>query len=244
MKKKNISKLNSCLIITTVISLITLIIMTVLYINSENKESETKLETYYQNKCYSYEIQNKNLSKGQIVFIGDSITDGYHLDDYYVDLDFATYNRGISGDITTGLKARLKVSVFDITPSKVVIMIGVNDILRGGNVDDITNRYDSILASIYEELPEVEIYILSVLPQNEEVVKKVKVEVTQTMSKTKELNENLESLAIKYDTTYIDLFTHFLDETGYLNSDYTYDGLHLNSEGYTLWTSILKDYLK
>ena len=40
---------------------------------------------YYNQKCEAYRMENAYLSKGQIVFIGDSITDLYHLDDYYAD---------------------------------------------------------------------------------------------------------------------------------------------------------------
>ena len=77
-------------------------------VNSDDK-------SYYQKKCDSYAVQNTNLSKGQIIFIGDSITDLYPLDDYYADLNLVTYNRGIGGDTTQGVLERLKVSFCSVS---------------------------------------------------------------------------------------------------------------------------------
>ena len=44
-------------------------------------------KSYYDKKCEAYFLENQNYAKGQIVFIGDSITDLYVLDDYYLDYD-------------------------------------------------------------------------------------------------------------------------------------------------------------
>ena len=62
------------------------------------------------------------------MFVGDSITDLYVLDDHYADLPQAVYNRGIGGDTTAGVLARLQVSVLDLQPDVVVLMIGTNDL--------------------------------------------------------------------------------------------------------------------
>ena len=92
------------------------------------KPTNTSDLSYYEKKCNVYEIENANFSHGQIVFIGDSITDGCALNDYYKNLPLAVYNRGIGGDTTSGVLERLKLSLFDIKPSKIVMLIGINDI--------------------------------------------------------------------------------------------------------------------
>ena len=47
-----------------------------------NKNKQV-VSDYYNKKCAAFEMQNYNSAIGQIVFIGDSITDGYVLDNYY-----------------------------------------------------------------------------------------------------------------------------------------------------------------
>ena len=60
------------------------------------KGNDNAMQEYYNNKCQTFEMENANFSRGQIVFIGDSITDGCALDDYYGGLSLATYNRIIN----------------------------------------------------------------------------------------------------------------------------------------------------
>ena len=103
--------------------------------------------SYYENKCLAFSLENANYSKGQIIFIGDSITDGYPLDSYYGDLNLKTYNRGIGGDRTSGVYRRLKVSLYDLKPTKVILMIGINDINSGETNDEIIANYSQITKS-------------------------------------------------------------------------------------------------
>ena len=71
----------------------------------------------YDEKVLAFEKENVNLEKGQIVFVGDSITAKYNLDYHYPRCSLETYNRGISGDTTDWLLTRMQSSVFDISPS-------------------------------------------------------------------------------------------------------------------------------
>ena len=125
MKKFNVFYVILPVLVAVIIILAS--ILGVYVMKDKNKKSE-----YWQLKYDSFVVQNANLSKGQIVFVGDSITDFYPLDDYYADLNLATYNRGIGGDTTGGLLDRMKVSLYDLAPSKIVLMIGINDIFGGG----------------------------------------------------------------------------------------------------------------
>jgi lysophospholipase L1-like esterase len=57
------------------------------------------------------------------------------------------------------------------------------------------------------------------------------------------LNIEIEKLCNEMQVTYIDLYSSFIDETGYLNPAYTNDNLHLLGEGYLLWREIIKSYV-
>ena len=157
--KKKLSKLNIIFIVVISVLVVAVTTLTILLCYKEEL-------SYYDMKCESFEVPNANLSKGQIIFIGDSITDLYPLDDYYADLDLAVYNRGIGGDTTVGVKNRLDLSLFDLAPSKIVLMIGTNDINGLRSVNDILVTYEEIVATIYEKLHNIELYIMLVIPQN------------------------------------------------------------------------------
>lgn len=208
------------------------------------KKENDPLKAYYNNKCSSYATQNVNLAKGQIVFVGDSITDLCPLDDYYADLDLACYNRGIGGDTTDGVLRRLKVSIFDIKPSKIVLMIGTNDVDGGKNNAYIVANYRKILDEIKENQPKVELFFMSVIPQNKDFENASGLNVTENNRQIVELNSEIAKLCDEYGYTYINIYNSLLGEDGYLDKKYSDDGLHLNANGFVVWSNALKPLLE
>lgn len=209
---------------------------------TEKEDKRTDSQKYYDNKCQSYITQNVNLAKGQIVFIGDSITDLYILDDHYADLPLACYNRGIGGDTTEGVLRRLKISVFDIKPSKIVLMIGTNDINGGSSENKILETYAKIIDKIYAELPDVELYCVSIIPQNSDIESYSSVKLSKSTAKILSINPNIRLLAEEKGATYVDLFPLLADENNHLIKEYSNDGLHLNEKGLSVWTKLMKSY--
>ena len=108
---------------------------------SDKEDVKEIFERYYNEKLLAYEEENRLYEKGQVdvVFLGDSLTDGYDLKKFYP--DYLTLNRGISGDTTVGLEKRLDVSAYDVQPKVVVMLIGAN------NMDQMLDNYESILRS-------------------------------------------------------------------------------------------------
>lgn len=210
---------------------------------SESEDDRNAMEIYYDNKCESYGVQNVNLSKGQIVFIGDSITDLYILDDHYADLPLASYNRGIGGDTTSGVLRRLKVSIFDISPSVVVLMIGTNDINGGVDEAKILSNYEQIIDEIYSALPDVELYCMSIIPQNDDIETYSSIRISDTTPRILSANSKIRQLAESRGATYLDLFSLLADAENHLIKEYSDDGLHLNPTGLAVWTELLKPYL-
>ena len=93
----------------------------------EKKQTAQAIAQYRENKQQQYIAENEQYDDYEVdvAFIGDSLTDGYDLQKYYP--QFITANRGIGGDTTFDLEGRLQVSVYDLKPKVVVMLIGANN---------------------------------------------------------------------------------------------------------------------
>lgn len=81
---------------------------------------------------------------------------------------------------------------------------------------------------------------MSILPVSKNIAEKTQI---KSNDRIKNLNYKIEELAIKYNIRYINFFDSFL-ENNYINSLYTFDGLHPNGEGYKIMHNIMRGYLK
>ena len=126
-------------------------------------------------------------------------------------------------------------------PAKIFILVGINDISRGIEVETIVQNMKRIVEKIQNESPKTKIYIQSILPVNPDFGMfkgHMKPELI------KEINQSYQNIAQEYKVNYIDLYSHFLEEeTDKMDKKYTNDGLHLLGEGYLLWREIVKPYL-
>ena len=206
------------------------------------KKNQEVSQDYYDKKVAQFTMENGNFSKGQIVFIGDSITDLYHLDDYYQDLSLRTYNRGIGGDVTGMLLKRIQVSLYDLEPTKVVLMIGINDINGGVSTDTILENYDSILKGIKTKLPSAKVYTMSILPINSDLPSYV--DINKSTERILAINEEIKTMAANYSYKYMDLFSLVKDDKNHLKKEYSLDGIHLSEQGFVTWTNLIKPELE
>jgi lysophospholipase L1-like esterase len=175
-------------------------------------------------------------SNNDIIFLGNSISAGTD----WMELLGKTNarNRGISGDITFGVLGRLD-EVTAGKPSKVFILIGINDISR--NIPDslIVRNYERIIHGIKRFSPSTKIYFQTLLPVNNEFT-----QFKNHYNKDQHIlyvNNALKELGAKQNITVIDLYPHFLNADKKLDQQFTIDGLHLNAAGYKRWAEILKE---
>lgn len=193
----------------------------------ERRKKEQQLELikqYYANKLNAYENENQQYGDYEVdvAFIGDSLTDGYDLESYYP--NYVVSNRGIGGETTFGLEDRLKVSVYDLKPKVVVMLIG------GNNLYDMFDNYDNILVGLKENLPNTKVVLLSLTAMGKSWGYKNEIACLN--------NVKIKIMADKYGFSYVDLFTPLFDvSTNEINSEYTYDGVHFTSKGYEIVTS-------
>lgn len=168
---------------------------------------------------------------GGIVFVGDSITEGFPTDCVFPKDN--VINRGIGGDKVTGVTERIDVSVKDLKPKKIYLMIGINNILwiPDTSIEELAKEYEILVAEIKKVAPNAELNIQSVLPLSGQFANKNDV--------VDKFNELIKKIAKNYSAQYIDLQPALSDSSGLLRSDFTADGLHLNLEGYMAWMSVI-----
>lgn len=190
--------------------------------------------SYYDQKTTQHKLLPR--SSSDIIFLGNSITDIGEWAEIWQDL--RVKNRGISSDITFGVLDRLE-NITEGKPSKIFIMIGINDIARNIPIEVIAKNYREILNQIKSESPQTKIFVQSILPTNADFTDYINHQnkVESILKVNKQLVEICKSMGIEY----IDLWPYFTDETGKLKKEFTNDGLHLTGAGYMEWERILEE---
>lgn len=179
-----------------------------------------------------------------IIFFGDSITEGYRLDKYFPKKNVV--NKGISGNRTTDLVNRIDKDVYEYNPSKTLILIGINDLAMETEKEDILENIQLIINGLQINRKNSEIYVESVYPVNKDLIIEKNTSFAYTLDNVKvmNLNNDLKKMCEENDITYIDVYSKLIDDNNNLKSNYTYDGVHLTDLGYLKITSVLKDYVK
>jgi lysophospholipase L1-like esterase len=171
-----------------------------------------------------------------IVFLGDSLTEAFDLDNYFRRKDLI--NRGISGNTTDHVLYRLE-ELINAKPVKIMLLVGINDLYQGLEPQAIFENITRIIDRLVAGTPATRIYVQSVLPVNElHLASCFNVNV-----KIYELNNLLRVMCKNQDMTYIDLHSEFLNNNGELDVTLTYDGVHLTPKAYRLWYDLVKQYL-
>lgn len=188
--------------------------------------SEWKIQNdpYYKHKVDQFNML-KNSSKLEIMMLGDSITDEGRWSEL---LGYMVENRGISGDTTQGVIDRL----YTISSSvkKAYLMIGVNDIMRNFDFEEIYSNYIKIIESL--KAKNIEVVVQATLYIGEKRKKDFN-------EKIEELNRRLKSYTTKHSIKFIDL-NPILAPNRVLLEKFSQDSLHLNSKAYEIWVNEIK----
>jgi len=177
--------------------------------------------------------------QARVVFMGDSITDGWQQPRYGGFFPGKPYvDRGISGQTTPQMLLRFRRDVVDLQPKAVVILAGTNDI--AGNTGPMTNEeIQGNLASMSElaNAHNIKVVMSSVTPVSEYHVanpRAVPQTTARPMERIKALNEWMKSYAAAHGDVYLDYFTAMIDDKGLMRAELTADDLHPNAEGYAI----------
>jgi lysophospholipase L1-like esterase len=193
-----------------------------------------------------YKLENealKPLAKNEkrVVFMGNSITEGW----VYSQPNFFTENnfigRGISGQTTDQMLLRFRQDVINIQPKVVVILAGTNDI-AGNNgpvtLEMIMNNIKSMSELAIQN--HINIILCSVLPANDYPWKPG----MEPAHKIIELNKMIKKYADEKHLIYCNFYDTMVNEALGLKKELGEDGVHPNEKGYTLMNEIVLRSIK
>lgn len=165
-----------------------------------------------------------------LLFLGDSITDGWPRGGESSWLKFAPYHPadfGVGGDRTEHLLWRITHGELDaIHPTVTVIMIGTNNVGRDTPADEAAG-VTKVVETVREKLPQTKILLLAVFPRGSHD--------SPDRRKNTEVNAILSKLDNGNSIRYLDIGKVFLDANGDIPADIMPDKLHPNAKGYELW---------
>jgi len=167
----------------------------------------------------------------RVVFMGNSITEGwinmhpeFFAGKFYI-------NRGISGQTTPQMLLRFRADVIKLKPRVVVILAGTNDIAGNSGPSTLEMIEDNIISMAQlAKANDIKVILCSVLPVYDYPWKTG----LKPAEKIIKLNKLIKSYASKSDIIYLDFFTAMVDERNGLKAEFSKDGVHPNEAGYNV----------
>lgn len=183
------------------------------------------------NKAEDFHIMDEFRLNRDIVFLGDSLTDFYPIEEF---TDLKIVNRGIAGDTTSDVMKRVK-EVTDLRPKRLFLQIGINDMIRKGarrlTAESLAERIFSVTEEFDKDLTEVN--VISLYPVNRRKILFSTIFTGKATNKRiKEVNKILKEKCESNHLNFIDLYDCLSDEKGNLKKEFTIEGLHLTVNGY------------
>ena len=204
----------------------------------EYRKSQTELWMSDFGELRRYRDANASLGtpaagENRVVFMGDSITDGWPLPEYFPAKPYV--NRGISGQTTPQMLIRFRPDVIDLQPKIVVVLAGTNDI--GGNTGPMrTEDIENNIASMAElaRVHGIRVVLSSVLPVHNYTPEAEVRLIGRPPATILELNRRMKEYCARNGCVYLDYFSAMVDGKGLLKKDLALDGLHPNPAGYKI----------
>ena len=193
-----------------------------------------------------YAAENKRLAaplKGEkrVVFMGNSITEGWKMMDSAFFTGRPYIDRGISGQTSPQMLIRFRPDVIELKPAVVVILAGINDIAE--NNGPIT--LDAVLGNIVSMVQlakanNIQPVMCSVLPANRFPWRPS----ILPAGKVIELNKMLSTYAAEHKIVYVDYYSAMVDDQQGLPKKYAEDGVHPTLEGYKVMEQLVEAGIK
>lgn len=215
--------------LSVLLNALVLVAVAALWIGGQGFVIDTFIKPGHERYVSQFEVLP--VEPGDIVFLGDSITEGGLWDELFPGVPVR--DRGIGGDVTEGILARLDQVVAG-RPAKVFLLIGTNDLANAGLAPDaIAANIETIVDTIRSRSPDTAIYVQSVLPR-----------AASFREDVEALNDNLQQ-RVAGKAVWLDLYPLFLDTTdGSIRDDLSNDELHLLGAGYLKWRDAIESYVK
>jgi lysophospholipase L1-like esterase len=190
-----------------------------------------------------YKLDNESVglpaaNESRIVFMGNSITEGWSkfCPEFFKGKPYI--NRGISGQTTPQMLIRFRQDVINLQPKIVIILAGTNDIAENTGPSTLEMVMDNLksMSEIASE-NDIKVILASVLPAfdypwNPGLNSNIKIP---------KLNEMIKNYCKVNSITYLDYFSGMTDGNNGLKPELTYDGVHPNEAGYKVMQPLVED---
>ncbi len=180
-------------------------------------------------------LEKSPAEKGRVVFMGDSITDGWDLSKYFPGKPYV--NRGISGQTTPQMLVRMYPDVIRVHPAAVIILAGTNDIAGNTGPETLEMVTDNFRAMSELAVSHGIKVILCLLTPISDYTKS-KQTPRRPPADILRLNHWLESYAPDVHGEIADYYQPLVDDKGMLREGYSDDGLHPHAGGYELMAPV------
>jgi lysophospholipase L1-like esterase len=182
-----------------------------------------------------------------VLFVGDSITQGWNGAKETWDKEFGAWkpgNLGIGGDQTQHVLWRITegAEIEKIDPKVIVLMIGTNN-TGGHTAEQIAGGVKAILDVLAAKKPKAKVLLLGVFPR---AGKKPGADATEVKAadlhpKIAAINDLISKFDNGKSVHYLDIGKVFLDESGNMPKKLMPDYLHLSKDGYVKWAAAIKE---
>jgi lysophospholipase L1-like esterase len=173
----------------------------------------------------------------RVVFMGNSITEGWKAADSAFFTGRPYINRGISGQTTPQMLVRFRPDVINLKPAVVVILAGINDIAGNTGPMTIEQTFGNIQSMIeLAKAAGIKVVLCSVLPADRFAWRPG----IQPAEKVVALNKMLKEYAMANDVVYVDYFSPMATQQNALKPELGSDGVHPNLVGYKLMEPLVE----
>jgi lysophospholipase L1-like esterase len=228
-------------------SLVIMIMLSGFFANAQNSNPapEDPMRTDWANLA-KYQEDNRKIGlpaagETRVVFMGNSITEGWimNMPEFFKENNYV--DRGISGQTTPQMLIRFHPDVVDLKPAVVVILAGINDI--AGNTGPSTQKMiENNMAAMVEiaKANGIRVVLSSVLPAYDFPWRPG----MQPAEKVVALNIWIKNYAQTHDCVYVDYFTPMADERNGLKAEYSVDGVHPTLAGFQVMAPLVKQAIQ
>jgi lysophospholipase L1-like esterase len=191
------------------------------------------------------ELMAQPVPRGRVVFMGDSITDGWNLATGFPGKPYV--NRGIGGQTTAQMLVRFYPDVIALKPAAVAIFAGTNDIAGNNGPQTLTMVQQNIMAMVeLAKVHEIRVVLCALTPVTDARTappERGGGPINQTRQRPPrdilKLNAWLQSYAKEAGAGYADYHAATVGADGMLRAELTNDGLHPNAAGYQVMQPVI-----
>lgn len=205
---------------------------------SFGQESATEFANFDRYAAQNAALAPVKATEDRVVFMGNSITEGwinarpaFFETNPYID-------RGISGQTTSQMLLRFRRDVIDLNPKVVVFLAGINDIAENTGPIALEDVFGNIISMVeLAQANDIKPVICSVLPANNFPWRPS----IKPAEKVIELNKLLKQYAEKNELVYVDYFAAMVNDQNGLSPELAHDGVHPTVKGYAIMEPLVKE---